>query len=117
MIDRYSLPEIAYIWSDENYYNNWLKIELAYLWARVMTGELSEEVYRDIESKAKVDVNRIHEIENTTRHNVIAFLTQLEECVGENAKRIHEGLTSSDTRYMSCITITKFFISYYQQMP
>lgn len=96
MIERYSLPEIQKIWDDENKFSIWLEIELLACEARAELGEIPWEVVRDIRAKARFSVPRILEIEHTVKHDVIAFLTNVAEYVGENSRYIHYGMTSSD---------------------
>jgi adenylosuccinate lyase len=96
MIERYTMPEIGAIWSDNNKLNNWLKIEIAACegWARL--GRIPAQAVEVIKERANFDVNRINEIEAEVRHDVIAFLTNVGEYVGDESKYIHLGLTSSD---------------------
>jgi adenylosuccinate lyase len=96
MIERYSLPEIKQIWEDENKYRIWLEIEILACEARAQMGEIPENIVKDIRRKANFDVKRILEIEETVKHDVIAFLTNVAEYVGENSRYIHYGMTSSD---------------------
>ncbi len=96
MIERYTLPEMAHIWSDENKFNIWLEIEILACEAQVKLGIAPPEIINEIRSKAKININRINEIEQTTKHDVIAFLTSIEEQVGEPSRFIHLGMTSSD---------------------
>jgi len=96
MIERYTRPEIGAVWTDENRYKNWLKVELAVLRARGELGEIPSSVYSEVESKAQFSVARINEIEAETRHDVIAFISNIGEFIGENSRYFHQGLTSSD---------------------
>ncbi|HIU17355.1 MAG TPA: adenylosuccinate lyase [Candidatus Avidesulfovibrio excrementigallinarum] len=96
MIDRYTRPEMGSIWTLENRYANWLKVELAVCEAWHKLGVIDADAMAVIRAKAGFDVNRILEIEETTRHDVIAFLTAVEERVGPEARFIHLGCTSSD---------------------
>ncbi len=96
MIDRYTRPEMGSIWTLENRYANWLKVELAVCEAWHKLGVIDSATMEVIRAKAGFDVNRILEIEETTRHDVIAFLTAVEERVGPEARFIHLGCTSSD---------------------
>lgn len=96
MIDRYTRSGMGRIWTLENRYNAWLKVELAVCEAWRRMGRIPAEAMETIRRKAVVDVERILEIEETTRHDVIAFLTALEEKVGPDARYIHLGCTSSD---------------------
>ncbi|MFA7543575.1 MAG: adenylosuccinate lyase [Candidatus Cloacimonadaceae bacterium] len=96
MIERYSLPEMQRIWTLENRYQCWLEVELAAAKAMYELGIVPETDYRNIVSKADFNVERIAEIEERTRHDVIAFLTNVAEYVGESARWVHFGMTSSD---------------------
>ncbi len=96
MIERYTLPEMGRIFSDEFKYSTWLKIELLAVEARVKLGEVSEKDYETIKRKAAFDVARILQIEEETKHDVIAFLTNVAENVGYESRHIHYGMTSSD---------------------
>ncbi len=96
MIDRYTLPEMGAIWSEENKLNNWLQIEIAACEAWAKLGRIPEEAVEVIKAKARFDVQRVKEIEKEVRHDVIAFLTNVAENVGEESKYIHLGMTSSD---------------------
>jgi adenylosuccinate lyase len=96
LIERYSLPEIAKVWSLENKYRTWLKVELAVCTAYNKIGKIPDSSYENIIRKAKFNVNEIQEIENVTKHDVIAFLTNVAKYVGEDSRFIHLGLTSSD---------------------
>jgi adenylosuccinate lyase len=96
MIDRYTLPAMGKIWEDEFKFSTWLKIEILACEARNNMGAISEEDLNSIKSKAKFDVKRILEIEETTKHDVIAFLTNVAEYVGPASRHIHYGMTSSD---------------------
>ena len=97
MIDRYSREEIKRIWDLESKFNYYLKVELAVCQAYARLGYIPMEAVRQIKEKVRFTVERIDEIEREVRHDVIAFLTAINESVGqENAKYIHMGLTSSD---------------------
>jgi adenylosuccinate lyase len=96
MIERYTLPEIGRIWEDEFKYSTWLKIEIYACEARAKKGEIPQKDVETIKNKARFDVKRILEIEETTKHDVIAFLTNVAENVGPAARHIHYGMTSSD---------------------
>lgn len=96
MIERYTRKEMGKIWTDENKYNIWLDIEVLACEAQAKLGNVPEDALKIIKEKAKVDANRINEIEKTTKHDVIAFLTNVEEYVGEPSRFIHLGMTSSD---------------------
>ncbi len=96
MIDRYSRPGMAAIWTLENKYKTWLEVEIlaAEAWAEL--GAVPKKAAEDIRIKAAFDPERIAEIEEKTRHDVIAFLTNVAEYVGPSARYLHWGLTSSD---------------------
>ncbi len=96
MIERYSRKEMAELWSLENRYNAWLEVELAVCEAWFEQGQIDKESMETIREKAAFDVDRIAEIEEVTRHDVIAFLTAIEEKVGPASRFIHLGCTSSD---------------------
>ena len=96
MIQRYSRAKMEAIWSPENRYRRWLDIEILACEAMVARGEIPEASMRNIRERAGFDVDRIDEIEKTTKHDVIAFLTSVTEKVGEDGRFIHRGLTSSD---------------------
>ena len=96
MIERYTLPEMGKIWKDEFKFETWLKLEILACEARAELNEIPKEDVDQIKRKAKFDVNRILEIEETTKHDVIAFLTNVAEYVGPESRHIHYGMTSSD---------------------
>jgi adenylosuccinate lyase len=96
MIERYTRPEMGKIWSEENKYSIWLEIELLATEAQAALGLVPEEAAKEIRQKAKIDVRRILEIEETTKHDVIAFLTNIEDSIGDLSRYVHVGMTSSD---------------------
>jgi adenylosuccinate lyase len=96
MIQRYTREEMARIWSDENKFNIWLQIEILAVEAHSKLGLVPSEAVDEIKSKAKFDIQRILEIESIVKHDVVAFLTNVAENVGEASKYIHYGMTSSD---------------------
>lgn len=96
MIPRYSRGRMEAIWSPENRYRKWLDIEILACEAMAARGEIPEDSMKNIRERAGFDVDRIDEIEKTTKHDVIAFLTSVTEKVGEDGRFIHRGLTSSD---------------------
>jgi adenylosuccinate lyase len=96
MIERYTLPEMGAIWQDEFKFKTWLKIEVLACEARSEMGEIPKEDVDVIKKNANFDVKRILEIEETTKHDVIAFLTNVAEYVGPESRHIHYGMTSSD---------------------
>jgi adenylosuccinate lyase len=96
MIQRYSLPEMSEIWTDYNKFKIWLEIEVLAVEAQAELGLLPKETAQYIREKADFNTDKILEIEVTTKHDVIAFLTNVEEYVGEPSRFIHLGMTSSD---------------------
>lgn len=96
MIKRYTLPEMGSIWSQENKFQKWLDVEIAVCEVHADDGTIPHEAVEIIKSKAAFTVERISEIEKTTDHDVIAFTTNLAENIGEAARFVHYGLTSSD---------------------
>lgn len=96
MIDRYTLPEMSRIWSDQFKYETWLKVEILATEARVNMGQVPPEDLEVIRNRAAFSVDRINEIENTTHHDVIAFLTNVNENIGAESRHLHFGMTSSD---------------------
>lgn len=96
MVERYTRPEMGQIWTDENKYNIWLEIEVLAVEAMSKLGMVPESAAKHIRETAKCDADRINEIEKTTKHDVIAFLTNVEEYVGPDSRFIHLGMTSSD---------------------
>ena len=96
MIERYSRKEIKNIWKDYNKYSLWLDIELAAAEAMEQLKIIPKGVTKKIKSKAKINVNRILKIEEKVKHDVIAFLTSINEKVGKDGRYLHKGMTSSD---------------------
>jgi adenylosuccinate lyase len=96
MIERYTLPKMGSVWSEENKFKTWLKIEILACEALADLGEIPKEAVDAIKKKAAFDPKRILEIEETTRHDVVAFLDNVAEHVGPESRYIHLGLTSSD---------------------
>jgi adenylosuccinate lyase len=96
MIERYTLPEMGNIWSDFTKYQKWLDVEVLAVEAWCELGEVPPEAVAVIREKAAFSPERILEIEAVTHHDVIAFLTNLAENVGDDSRYIHYGLTSSD---------------------
>ncbi|HMV76374.1 MAG TPA: adenylosuccinate lyase [Leptospiraceae bacterium] len=96
MIDRYSNPEIAAIWSLENKFEIWKDIEILACEVRMNRGEIPKEDFEEIKAKAKFDVPGILELEKTLQHDVIAFLTNMGNYIGPASRHVHYGLTSSD---------------------
>ncbi len=96
MVERYTRPEMGKIWTEDNKYKIWLEIEILACEQQAKLGLIPEEDVKIIREKANCDAKRIEEIEETTKHDVIAFLTNVEEYVGEASRHIHLGMTSSD---------------------
>ena len=96
MIERYQTKDMKRIWSDQNKYDTWLKVELAAVEVLTEEGIVPESSYKVIKDKADFSVERTLEIEETTNHDVIAFLTNLAENIGPDSRYIHMGMTSSD---------------------
>jgi adenylosuccinate lyase len=96
MIPRYSRPEMARIWSEENKFATWLAVEIAASEVLAERGVVPAEAVAAIKARARFDVARIEEIEREVQHDVIAFVSNLAENVGPEGRFIHYGLTSSD---------------------
>ena len=96
MITRYSREEIRKIWEEKNKYKIWLDIEIAAAQAMEKYKIIPKGVSLKVRKKAKINVDRIHQIESKVHHDVIAFLTSVTEKVGKEGKFLHKGMTSSD---------------------
>jgi adenylosuccinate lyase len=96
MIERYTLPEMGAIWALQNKFQKWLDVEIAVCEVHAEDGIIPAEDLANIKSNAAFTVERINQIEKTTDHDVIAFTTNLAENIGESARFVHFGLTSSD---------------------
>jgi len=96
LIERYTLPEMGAIWSEEAKFQSWLDVEIAATEANCELGRVPAEAVATIKEKASFSVDRILEIEAEVRHDVIAFLTNVNEHVGDAGRHIHVGMTSSD---------------------
>lgn len=96
MIPRYTLPEMASIWEPKNKFKIWLKIEVLACEALAKRGEIPKTALKNIQEKSNFKVERIDEIEREVKHDVIAFLTCVAEYVGDSARYMHLGMTSSD---------------------
>lgn len=96
MVPRYARPEMTAIWTPENKFRLWLEIELAALEAQAELGLVPREAVEAVRERGRFDVERIDEIEREVKHDVIAFLTNLAENVGPEARFVHQGMTSSD---------------------
>ncbi|MCM8814100.1 MAG: adenylosuccinate lyase [Candidatus Omnitrophica bacterium] len=96
MIERYTRPEMGAVWTDQMRFQKMLEVELAVCAAWAQLGKIPRSALKRIQQRAAFDVQRILEIEQQTKHDVIAFLTCIAEKVGEDSRFIHMGLTSSD---------------------
>ncbi|MFI5266901.1 MAG: lyase family protein, partial [Chloroflexota bacterium] len=97
MIERYSHPEMAKVWSIENRTDQWLRVEQMACQARFERGEIPAEANELIQTKASYDLQRMDEIEQVTHHDLVAFVRSVQETIGEDAGRyVHVGLTSTD---------------------
>ena len=96
MIERYTLPEMGEIWTDNYKLKTWLQVEIAVCEAQAELGYIPQDAVEEIKAKADFDPQRVLEIEAEVRHDVIAFLTNVNEYVGDAGRYIHLGLTSSD---------------------
>lgn len=96
MIERYSRPGMAKVWSDENKYTVWLRIELLAMEKMADLGSVPREAFEHVGRNARYDADRIPIIEAEVKHDVIAFLTSVSECTGPEAAFLHKGMTSSD---------------------
>jgi adenylosuccinate lyase len=96
MIPRYSRPEMARLWSDQNRFATWLEVEIAATEVLAERGVVPKEALATIKEKARFDVERIEEIEREVQHDVIAFVSCVAESVGPEGRWLHYGLTSSD---------------------
>ena len=96
MIKRYSRKELTNIWEEKNKYRIWLDIELAAAEGMERINLIPKGVSKAVKSRAKINVKRIHKIEDKVKHDVIAFLTSITEQVGSKGKFLHQGMTSSD---------------------
>lgn len=96
MIERYTREEMAKIWTEENRFDAWLEVEILASEAWAELGIIPKEEVKNIRPNARIDVERIKEIEAETRHDVVAFTRQISETLGEEKKWVHYGLTSTD---------------------
>ncbi|MBD2690636.1 adenylosuccinate lyase [Anabaena catenula] len=96
MIERYTLPEMGNLWNENYKLQTWLQVEIAVCEAQAELGYIPSEAVAEIKSKANFDPQRVLEIEAEVRHDMIAFLTNVNEYVGDAGRYIHLGLTSSD---------------------
>jgi adenylosuccinate lyase len=96
MIPRYTRLEMGKIWTDQRKFETWLQIELVVCEALSQIGQIPEKVVKEIKEKASFDIRRVDEIEKVTKHDVLAFLTNVGESIGSLSRYLHYGLTSSD---------------------
>lgn len=96
MIPRYSLPDISRIWSDQYKYDLWRDIEVLYCEGLAKAGLIPKKAAREIRARAKYDLASVQRIEKSTRHDVIAFLTDMSNRIGPSGRYLHMGMTSSD---------------------
>jgi adenylosuccinate lyase len=96
MIARYTRPAMAAIWSEQRKYENWLQVEIAATTALARAGIVPSSAVESLQKRASFTIERIHEIEAETRHDVLAFTTAVAESVGEDSRWLHYGLTSTD---------------------
>ncbi len=96
MIPRYTRPEMAKIWTEQRKFETWLEIELAVCEVLADLGEIPAKAVKEMKEKASFNVDRINELEKVTKHDVIAFLTNVGESIGSLSRYLHYGLTSSD---------------------
>ncbi len=111
MIERYTTKEMKDLWSEENKYSIWLKVELSALKAQSDFGLVPEEIASEIIKKAKFDVKKILEVEEIVKHDVIAFTTSVSESIGDLSQYFHYGLTSSDVVDTSLCYLTRISLS------
>jgi adenylosuccinate lyase len=98
VIERYTSKEMGSIWTEENEWRTMLRVEISACEAMNKLGLVPDEALNDIKTKADFRLDRIHEIEKVTNHDIISFLTNVAEYVGDSSKYIHKGLTSSDVK-------------------
>lgn len=96
MIDRYTRPAMGQLWSEQSKFQTFLDVEIAVCEVQAELGKIPLDALAEIKEKARFDIPRMHEIEAEVKHDVIAFLTNVAEYVGDNSRFIHLGLTSSD---------------------
>ena len=98
MIERYTNPEMGRIWTLQHEFEVMLEVEITACEAMAELGQIPVEAAKNIREKAQFNLERVKEIEKVTNHDIIAFLTNVAEYVGEDSKYIHKGLTSSDVK-------------------
>ncbi len=97
MINRYTREKMGGIWTDKSKFERWLKVEIAVVKAWEKTGKIPQQTAETIKKKASFEIDKISEIERITRHDVVAFLENVKEHLGEEGDYLHFGITSSDT--------------------
>ncbi|MBP8717624.1 MAG: adenylosuccinate lyase [Candidatus Atribacteria bacterium] len=107
MIDRYSLEPMKSLWEENQKYDSWLKVELAVCEARKELGILEEDTFNIIKKKSTYSIDRINELEKVMKHDVLAFVSNVGENLGEYSRYFHQGLTSSDILDTSLALILK----------
>lgn len=107
MIPRYTRPVMEKIWSTENRYQKWLEIEMLACEAMAEIGQIPSQAAKNIREKARVNIERVEELERVTHHDVAAFVAAIAETVGEDGRFIHLGLTSSDILDTSLAVLLK----------
>jgi len=96
MIERYTLPKMGRIWTDENRFKNWLNVEILACEAMAKEGKVPLDALKDIKGKARFDIKRINELESILHHDLASFVSCVQESIGPNGRYIHMGLTSND---------------------
>ena len=96
MIARYTRPEMGRIWSEENSFQKWLDVEILAAEGLAQLGKVPKAAIARIKKKARFNIERIREIEREVKHEIIAFLTSVAESIGDDARFLHVGMTSSD---------------------
>src|SRR5918999_6177796 len=96
MISRYTQPEMGRIWSEENNFQKWLDVEILAAEALAQMGKVPKAAIARIRKNARFEVRRIREIESEVKHEIIAFLSAVAESIGDDARFLHVGMTSSD---------------------
>ncbi|MEK6714926.1 MAG: adenylosuccinate lyase [Candidatus Omnitrophota bacterium] len=96
MIERYSLPEISHVWSEENKFTKLLEIEILAVQAQAKLGNIPQSAVKRIRKKAKFNLSNIKKVEKKTQHDIVAFIAEVSKYIGKDARYFHLGLTSSD---------------------
>ena len=96
MIDRYTRPEMGHIWSEENGFQKWLEVEILAAEGLARLGKVPKAAVTRIRRKARFNVKRVRAIEAEVKHEIIAFLSSVAESIGDDARYLHVGMTSSD---------------------